>query len=99
MLKEIVFDWDQWNIQKNEIKHGVSKIEAESAFFDSDYSLYEDLKHSSKKEKRYILLGYSLENRVLMIGFTLRRSKVRIITARQASRKERKIYEEKKKKK
>ncbi len=99
MLREIVFDWDQWNIQKNEVKHGVSKIEAESAFFDPDYALYEDLKHSTKREKRFILLGYSLENRVLMIGFTIRRAKVRIVTARQASKKERKIYEETKKKK
>ena len=93
MLKEIRFNWDQWNIQKNELKHGVSRIEAESAFFDSEYKLFDDIKHSTATEKRYILLGRSIENRVLMIGFTLRRHEVRIITARPASRKERNIYE------
>ena len=95
MLKEIRFDWDQWNAQKNEVKHGVSQMEAESVFFDPEYKLFEDQKHSTKKEKRFILFGKGIENRVLMIGFTMRRSKVRIITARPASRKERGIYEKK----
>ena len=92
MAKEISFDWDQWNLQKNEKKHGVSQLEAESTFYDPKYKLFEDIKHSSSKEKRYVLFGVSIENRVLMIGFTLRASKVRIITARTASRKERTIY-------
>ena len=89
------FDWDQWNIQKNESKHGVSSLEAESAFYDSRYKLFEDRKHSSPREKRLILYGRSIENRLLMIGFTLRNKKIRIITARPASKKERKIYGEK----
>ena len=89
------FDWDQWNIQKNELKHGVSSLEAESAFYDTDLKIFEDLQHSTAQEKRFILYGRSLENRILMIGFTIRKKKVRIITARPASRKERDIYEEK----
>lgn len=93
MSRELRFDWDQWNIQKNELKHGVSKVEAESAFFDANYKLFDDLKHSTSTEKRYILFGRSIENRILMVGFTLRGAEVRIITARPASRKERGIYE------
>ncbi|OGQ34435.1 MAG: hypothetical protein A3F16_05585 [Deltaproteobacteria bacterium RIFCSPHIGHO2_12_FULL_43_9] len=93
MLKEIIFDWDQWNPQKNEVKHGVSRTEAESVFFDAGYKLFQDIIHSSASEKRYILYGFSLENRILMIGFTIRGSKIRIITARPASKKEREIYE------
>ncbi len=93
MLKVIVFDWDQWNIQKNEVKHGVSVLEAESSFYDPKYKLYEDVKHSSKTEKRYIMYAKSIENRILMIGFTVRNNKIRIITARVASKKEREIYE------
>jgi len=93
MLKVIVFDWDQWNIQKNEIKHGVSILEAESAFYDTKYKLYEDIKHSSKTEKRYIMYGKSIENKILMVGFTIRNNKIRIITARTASKKERELYE------
>lgn len=91
-IKEISFDWDQWNIQKNEVKHGVSRMEAESTFFDPSYKLFEDIKHSIGSEIRYILYGKSLESRVLMIGFTVRRAKIRIITARPASKKEREIY-------
>lgn len=98
MAQEIVFDWDQWNVQKNEIKHGVSHLEAESVFFDPDYKLFKDQKHSTGKETRYILYGQSSENRLLMIGFTVRNKKVRIITARPTSRKERLIYDEKKSK-
>lgn len=94
-LKTLSFHWDQWNAQKNELKHGVSSIEAESAFFDPFYKLFLDQKHSTAKEQRYILYGKSLENRVLMVGFTLRGNKVRIITARAASRKERAIYDTK----
>ena len=92
-MKEITFDWDQWNTQKNESKHGVSRMEAESTFFDPGYKLFEDRKHSAPSERRFILYGKSLEQRILMVGFTLRQAKVRIITARPASRKERSIYE------
>ena len=92
-MAEIVFDWDQWNVQKNESKHGVSRLEAESAFYDPHYRLFEDQRHSSRNEMRYILYGRSLEVRVLMVGFTRRGRKVRIITARPASRKERRLYD------
>lgn len=92
-MAEIVFDWDQWNLQKNEIKHGVSRLEAESAFYDPCHRLFEDLRHSSRSEARYILYGRSLEARVLMVGFTRRGRKVRVVTARAASRKERRIYD------
>jgi uncharacterized DUF497 family protein len=88
----IEFDWDQWNVQKNEIKHGVSRLEAESAFYDAGYMMFEDIRHSTSREARYLLYGRSLENRVLMVGFTVRGARVRVITARPASRKERRIY-------
>lgn len=93
-MREIQFDWDLWNIQKNEVKHGVSALEAESCFYDTKTKIYEDDKHSTKKERRYILYGKSMENRILMIGFTIRSKKIRIITARTASKKERTVYEE-----
>ena len=94
MSKQMQFDWAQWNEQKNELKHGVSKLEAESAFFDRNYALFKDIRHSTASEERFILYGNSLENRVLMVGFTRRGQKVRIITARPASRKERGLYEQ-----
>jgi uncharacterized DUF497 family protein len=90
---EIVFEWDQWNVQKNEDKHGVSRLEAESAFYDPHLCLFEDIQHSTPRESRYILYARSLEARVLMVGFTRRGHKIRVITARPASRKERQFYE------
>lgn len=95
-MQEISFDWDLWNVQKNEIKHGVSALEAESCFYDEKHKIYKDEVHSTAGEKRYILYGHSLEGRILMIGFTVRKKKIRVITARSASRKERKVYEEQK---
>ena len=92
-MAQIVFDWDQWNVQKNESKHGVSRLEAESAFYDPRYRLFVDQRHSTRNETRYVLYGRSLEARVLMVGFTGRGRKVRIITARPASRTERRIYD------
>jgi len=70
----------------------VSRLEAESAFYDPHYRLFEDRRRSSRNETRYILYGGSLEARVLMVGFTRSGRKVRVITARPASRKERRLY-------
>ena len=91
--RDIRFDWDQWNVQKNELKHGVSRLEAESAFFDPQYKLYQDARHSAPRGARYILYGRSIENRMLMLGFTVRGARIRVITARIASRRERRVYE------
>ncbi len=92
-IEEIEFEWDQWNIQKNETKHGVSSVEAESVFSDPKLKLYEDIKHSTEKEKRFICYGKSRLHRILMIAFTLRKQKVRIISARSASKSERSAYQ------
>jgi uncharacterized protein len=94
-MNELQFDWDQWNIQKNEEKHGISRLEAESIFFDRDLRIFDDIKHSTAREKRWICYGKSGYHNVLMIAFTIRNKKVRIISARRASRKECRIYEEK----
>ncbi len=89
---ELRFDWDQWNVQKNELKHGISKLEAESIFFDPYFVIYEDIIHSTKSEKRWIGYGMSLDKKVLMSAFTIRNKKVRIISCRAASKKERGVY-------
>jgi hypothetical protein len=94
MLREIAFEWDIWNIQKNEIKHGISRLEAESVFFDKNLLIFEDQRHSSPSEKRWIAYGKSAYHNVLMMAFTLRASRIRIISSRRASKKERNLYEE-----
>ena len=92
-MKELQFEWDQWNLQKNEIKHGVAFIEAESCFFDDEKLIFVDEKHVHPKEIRYIMFGMSIERRVLTLVFTMRKHHVRVISARPASRKERDIYD------
>jgi len=94
-MDELKFDWDQWNIQKNEEKHGISQLEAESTFFDKGLKIFDDIKHSTSTEKRWICFGKSGYQNILMIAFTQRKRKIRIISARKTSRKERKLYEEK----
>jgi uncharacterized protein len=85
------FDWDAANAEKNWIAHGVSPAEAEQVFFNKPLLVADDVKHSGQ-ERRYYLLGQTDEGRLLFVAFTLRRNKVRVISARDMSRKEQKIY-------
>jgi len=88
------FDWDDGNARKNE-KHGVSMAEAEQVFFNDPLLLLEDAKHS-QRESRIYTLGKTDEERLLHITFTLRHNeeKIRVISARDMHKKERKIYEQ-----
>jgi uncharacterized DUF497 family protein len=87
------FDWDTGNKRKNE-KHGVSQAEVEEVFLHKPIFLVRDEQHS-QSEERYLALGVSGEGRLLHIAFTLRggRTKIRPISARPMSRKERATYE------
>ncbi|MEQ1600396.1 MAG: BrnT family toxin [Methylophilaceae bacterium] len=88
------FDWDEGNARKND-KHGVSMAEAEQVFFNEPLLVIEDSKHS-QGEIRLHALGKTNEGRTLHITFTLRNSGewIRVISARDMHRKERKIYEQ-----
>ncbi len=92
ILKPTEFHWDSSNIEKNWIKHKVDYRECEQVFFNRPLKIFEDIKHS-QKEKRYAALGMTEKKRKLFIIFTLRKSKIRVISARDVSRKERSIYE------
>lgn len=84
------FEWDEGNEQKSFLKHGITPLEAEEAFFNPNF-MSADASHS-QKEKRYRLLGRTNNNKVLIIVFTIRNNKVRIISSRLANKKERIIY-------
>jgi hypothetical protein len=88
------FDWDPGNARKNEA-HGVSAAEAEQVFFNQPLLLLEDSSHS-RLERRFHALGRTGEDRRLHITFTLREggTKIRVISARDMHRKERRIYDE-----
>jgi len=91
MAIAIIFDWDEGNMMKNITKHGISNVEAESVFRDVEKLIVYDKKHSGD-EMRFYCIGKSLEDRMLLITFTTRNTKIRIISARQANEKERKRY-------
>jgi len=87
------FEWDEGNIKKNWERHRVSHIECEEIFFNRPIIVKKDEPHSTI-EDRYFVLGKTDAGRLLFIVFTLRGNKIRIISARDMNRKERKIYEE-----
>jgi len=87
----IGFDWDEGNFEKNWLKHSVQFSECEEVFLNVPLLISDDEKHSSL-EKRYYALGRTNHARLLFIVFTLREDKIRIISARGMSKKERGIY-------
>jgi uncharacterized DUF497 family protein len=89
----VEFDWDGGNIGKN-LKHNVEDKEAEETFKNESEFVFRDEMHSLS-EDRYMLWGITNRGRKLSIFFTIRENKVRIISARDMTNKERKEYEKK----
>ena len=87
------FEWNLKKAQSNIEKHGVSFEEAISVFWDEQALLITDTEHSDLNEDRFILLGISEQFRLLVVVHCERRENIRIISARTATRKERKQYE------
>jgi len=85
------FDWDDGNINKNWLKHEVSPAECEQIFFNRPLVIQDDIKHS-EAEKRFYALGRTDAKRNLFIAFTVRKKRIRVISARDMSRKEREVY-------
>lgn len=89
------FDWDEGNERKSVDKHDVSQAEAEQVFFNDPLLTVPDIMHSAS-ERRIHALGRTDDGRLLHITFTLRQNdtKLRVISARDMSRKERNHYEQ-----
>ena len=85
------FDWDQGKIDKNWERHRVSNPECEELFFNLPLLLADDRKHS-QEESRYYALGQTNANRRLFLAFTVRENKIRVVSARDMSKKEREAY-------
>ena len=96
LSQTIGFDWDEANSGKSASKHSVSRAEAEQIFFDAQLLLADDVKHS-QDEPRYHALGQTIEGRLLHVTFTLRdnQTRIRVISARDANRRERAAYAQK----
>jgi uncharacterized DUF497 family protein len=87
------FEWDETKAEANLQKHGVSFTEAMTVFGDPLSLTAYDPDHSTT-EDRYIIMGMSSENRLLVVSHTDRGDKIRVISARAATRRERKDYED-----
>jgi uncharacterized DUF497 family protein len=87
-----IFEWDRKKAELNLRKHGVGFDEASTVFGDPLALLMPDPDHSVG-EMRYILLGMSINQRLLVVAFAERPPMTRLISARRATRQERRKYE------
>jgi len=92
--RSIEFEYDSIKATSNLRKHGVSFDEAETVFDDDHAYTQEDELHSGSEPREW-LIGYSNRSRLLIVSFVQRApNRVRIISARLATRRERRIYED-----
>jgi uncharacterized DUF497 family protein len=87
------FEWDDGNLQKSELKHGICTAEAEQLFLNTPEVL-EDEKHSGH-ERRWLAFGRTDEGKWLGCAFTIRGKLIRVISVPPMSRRGRKWYEQK----
>lgn len=87
------FNWDNEKAKVNIRKHGVSFKDA-ATVFDDPFSITLDDTLHSQEEDRFLIIGYSQQQKLLVVVYTYRGNNIRIISARIATRRERKIYEQ-----
>jgi len=94
-MNKISFSWDERKNRSNQTKHGISFEEATTVFADENARLKHDSNHS-KDEDRFIILGFSAKLKLLVVAHAYREdeTEIRIISARKATRNERKQYGE-----
>jgi uncharacterized DUF497 family protein len=91
-LGQIVdFEWDEGNKDKSYQKHGITTSETEEVFLDPNQLVLDDVRHS-QAEDRFIIIGKNTKKTVLLVVFTIRKNKIRVISARSANAKERRLY-------
>ncbi|MBL8089277.1 MAG: BrnT family toxin [Anaerolineales bacterium] len=91
-LQGMVFEWDENKAQSNLQKHSVTFEEAAEVFFDPFYQTGDA--SVDEGEERDFIIGYTFSQRLLLAVYTERNDRTRIISARLATRAERKVYEE-----
>jgi uncharacterized protein len=86
------FEWDEGNAEKNWVRHRVTQTECEEVFFNRPLVVSEDEVHSVD-ERRFFALGQTEAGRLLFVAYTIRNERVRVISARDMIRSERRAYE------
>ena len=92
--KPIAFEWDKGNLDKNLKTHKIDFRETEEVFLNRPLKTFSDKQHSMV-EKRFQALGTTNQHRKLSIFFTIRNGRIRIISARDQNKRERRKYEAK----
>ena len=87
------FEWNPLKSERNVQKHGVTFVEASSVFDDPVFITLLDDEHSDDEE-RFITIGLSTSNRLIMVAHTERENRIRVISARKATKNEEKFYQE-----
>ena len=92
---DIEFDWDEEKNRKNLKKHGISFEEAVTVFYDDNAIVFDDPDHSID-ENRFLIIGTSMTNKLCIVSHCYRDDEgiIRIISARPAVKKEKKLYNE-----
>lgn len=90
-MNGIAFEWDRKKDLSNRRKHGVGFAEASTVFGDLLSMTIED---ATADEERFIIVGVSFEQRLLVVVHTVREERIRLISARPATKHERRKYEE-----
>jgi len=93
LTTELSFEWDSDKATRNAEKHRVSFEEASTVFDDLMFITFIDEEHSVDEE-RYITIGLSNRGRLLMVAHTERQDRIRVISARKATKKEERFYAE-----
>ncbi len=91
------FEWDEGNLYKSQIKHQVLPSECEQVFFNLPLVIQVDQKHSTQ-ERRFYALGHTDTQRKLFVVFAIRKKHLRVISARDMSKREREAYDQAEKK-
>lgn len=91
IIQIMEFGWDKVKAESNVIKHGVSFDEAQTVFNDPLYVDFYDPDHSGG-EDRYLIVGESSQGRLLIVSYTERDNATRLISARETTKIERKMY-------
>lgn len=94
-MEQILFEWDENKNEINKRKHGLSFETAREVFYDKSAILFDDPDHSDEEE-RFLIIGMIKSSKICIVSHCYRKSDtvIRLISAREATKKEKKIYKE-----
>lgn len=95
IMEDIIFEWDENKNEINKRKHGLSFEEAQKVFYDDNAILFDDPDHSFGEE-RFLIIGMIKSSKICIVSHCYRNSDnvIRLISAREATKREKKTYQE-----